>query len=391
MKYPNDKLGSHIDILSGFAFKSSDFIDSGIPVIKIKNITPPSVTLEDLSYVSEEIAEQQSKYLLKHNDVLIALTGSHINQMASVVGRIARVRYDIPSLLNQRVGKITVFNPEEANIDYIYYFLSQNSIKILLASKAGGAANQANISPTDIKNLMIPFPDIQIQRKIASVLSAYDDLIENNQKQIKLLEEAAQRLYKEWFIDLRFPGHENTPIHDGLPEGWELGTLGQLATFKRGQMITKDLVQHGTVPVVAGGLEPAYYHNIANTKAPVITVSGSGANAGYTKMYHVDVFASDCSFADINSTSSLEYAYCFLIEKKNDLRHMQKGSAQPHVYAKDINALPILIPEVCLLKKFCDIVAKMLDKIGILEKQNILLMQARDCLIPKLMSVEIDV
>ena len=85
MNYSMDKLGSHIDILSGFAFKSSDFIETGIPVIKIKNVTPPSVTLEDLSFVSEEVAEQQSKFLLEPDDVLIALTGSHINQMASVV------------------------------------------------------------------------------------------------------------------------------------------------------------------------------------------------------------------------------------------------------------------------------------------------------------------
>ena len=194
MKYPNEKLGKYVDILPGFAFKSKDFGESGIPVIKIKNITPPSVTLDDLSFVSSEIAEQQRKYLLEYNDVLIALTGSHINQMASVVGRVARVRYNEPTLLNQRVGKLIVKNSNEANIDYLYYYLSHDLIKFQLASKAGGAANQANISPNDVKNLMIPFPNIQTQRRIASILSAYDDLIENNRRQIKLLEEAAQRL-----------------------------------------------------------------------------------------------------------------------------------------------------------------------------------------------------
>lgn len=91
MSYTTVKLGEYIDILSGFAFKSKDFIDTGIPVIKIKNVQPPYVTLEDLSYVSDDIAEKNQKFLLQYNDVLIALTGSHINQMASVVGRIARV------------------------------------------------------------------------------------------------------------------------------------------------------------------------------------------------------------------------------------------------------------------------------------------------------------
>ena len=124
MEYPLDKLGKHIDILSGFAFKSTDFVSAGIPVIKIKNITPPSVSLDDLSYVTREIAQQQAKFQLKRGDVLIALTGSHINQMASVVGRVARVRYDDITLLNQRVGKVIITNPKDMNLDYVYYFLS---------------------------------------------------------------------------------------------------------------------------------------------------------------------------------------------------------------------------------------------------------------------------
>ena len=219
MSYATVKLGEYIDILSGFAFKSKDFTDTGIPVIKIKNVQPPYVTLEDLSYVPNDIAEKSQKFLLQYNDVLIALTGSHINQMASVVGRVARVKYSLPSLLNQRVGKITSKNNALCDIDFVYYYLSQNKVKIQLAREAGGAANQANISPSDVKDLEIPFPCIEIQRRIADILSAYDNLIENNQKQIKLLEEAARRLYKEWFVDLRFPGHETTPVVDGVPEG----------------------------------------------------------------------------------------------------------------------------------------------------------------------------
>ena len=108
-------------------------------------------------------------------------------------------------------------------------------MKIQLACEAGGAANQANISPSDVKNLEIPFPCIEIQRRIADILSAYDNLIENNQKQIKLLEEAAQRLYKEWFVDLRFPDYETTPVVEGVPEGWTVQALSQIADVVMGQ------------------------------------------------------------------------------------------------------------------------------------------------------------
>ena len=155
MSYPTDRLGKYIDILSGFAFKSKDFSDSGVPVIKIKNITPPYVSLDDITYVSNDIATQQKKFQVHYDDILIALTGSHINQMASVVGRIAKVKFFDKALLNQRVGKIYIADAVACNLDYVYYFLSQEKVKIELASKAGGAANQANISPTDIKNLQI--------------------------------------------------------------------------------------------------------------------------------------------------------------------------------------------------------------------------------------------
>lgn len=166
----------------------------------------------------------------------------------------------------------------------------------------------AHVNLPTIRELKITLPPIETQSRIADILSAYDDLIENNQKQIKLLEEAAQRLYKEWFVDLHFPGCEQTKLIDGVPEGWKKGCLGDIAEFKRGKTITKTIAIDGNIPVVAGGTEPAYYHNIANTKAPVITVSASGANAGFVRMYHKDVFASDCSFADINTTELvLEY------------------------------------------------------------------------------------
>ncbi len=234
-------------------------------------------------------------------------------------------------------------------------------------------------------------PPLETQHRIADTLSAYDDLIENNRKQIKLLEEAAQRLYKEWFVDLRFPGHEHTKITDGVPEGWEASRLSKIADFKRGRTITKVHIKPGTVPVVAGGLEPAYYHNVANTMAPVITVSGSGANAGFTRMYYTNVFASDCSFVDKSTCAFLPFVYCFLTNHKVKLTSLQKGSAQPHVYAKDINALNICVPNEDLLHKFCEFAEPLFSKIGLLKKQNNYLIQTRDRLLPKLMSGEVEV
>ena len=205
------------------------------------------------------------------------------------------------------------------------------------------------------------------------------------------MEEAAQRLYKEWFVDLRFPGHENTKIVDGVPEGWTPSQLGQLAEFKRGKTITKKDVIDGDIPVVAGGLEPAYYCNKSNTAERVITISGSDANAGFTRMYFEKVWASDCSFVDASVTPFLHFVYCFLKNNKTTIDNLQKGAAQPHVYAKDINSLSICIPIESVLKSFEEKVSNYFDTTASLQSQLRLLTEARDRLLPKLTNGEMEI
>lgn len=250
---------------------------------------------------------------------------------------------------------------------------------------------QDNLSWEKLSTIKFLVPPLQTQKRIASILSAYDDLIENNKKQIKLLEEAAQILYKEWFVDLRFPGHESVKIVDGVPEGWSSDQLIKLAEFKRGKTITKSSVKEGNVPVIAGGLEPAYFHNVANTVAPVITVSASGANAGYTALHNHNVWASDCSFIDSKICEHIYYVYNFLKTNKNMMLNLQKGSAQPHVYAKNINELILLIPEEKVLKEYSNKVEVIYKAIFHKSKQISSLREARDRLLPKLMSGEIEV
>ena len=275
-----------------------------------------------------------------------------------------------------------------ANVKYVKYCF--DILKKDCQQISQGTA-QDNLSWKKLSTIKFPCPPLEVQNRIATILSRYDLLIENYQKQIKLLEEAAQRLYKEWFVDLHFPGHENTKIVDGVPEGWTPSQLGQLVEFKRGKTITKKDVIDGDIPVVAGGLEPAYYCNKSNTAERVITVSGSGANAGFTRMYFEKVWASDCSFVDASTTPFLHFVYCFLKDNKTRIDHLQKGAAQPHVYAKDINSLEICVSSESVLKSFEEKVSKCFDTIASLQSQLRLLTEARDRLLPKLMSGEITV
>ena len=409
MSYPYVLLGDYIDILSGFAFKSKDFSENGIPVIKIKNIVPPYVTLEDLSYVPNEIAKSNQKYLLTYNDVLIALTGSHINQMASVVGRIARVKYNIPSLLNQRVGKITVKNEGSCDINYVYYFLSQEQIKIALASKAGGAANQANISPSDIKKLIIPLPPIEIQRRIADILSAYDDLFENNRKQIKLLEEAAQRLYKEWFVDLHFPGHEHTKIVDGVPEGWKKSAVLDVSSvLRRGispkyndqanlTVINQKCIRQTVVTFDEARKQEKTYPDAMNLQDSdtVICSTGAGTLGRVGQIFgnHPQTtFDSHVTLVRAKSGFGKQYLFHCLKSYQSYFMGMGKGSTnQLELSRGTIQDLDILIPSEALGKRFEVSVQSIHDKINTVNSQIEHLTNARDRLLPKLMSGEEEV
>ena len=387
MKWEKVKLGKYVEILSGFAFKSKDFLNCGVPVIKIKNITQEGVTLEDVSYISKELADKNEKYHLNYNDILIALTGSHINQVSSVVGRIARIKYHENSLLNQRVGKVFAKDSKLCDIDYVYYFLSQDYIKISLASKAGGAANQANISPNDVKSLTVRWPDIETQHRIADILSAYDDLIENNQKQIKLLEEAAQRLYKEWFVDLRFPGHENTKIVDGVPEGWRRGLLKELISVNYGKD-HKKAPDDGNIPVYgSGGLMRKCNKSLFSGEAVLIPRKGSLNNIMYVDetFWTVDTMF----YATMKQLHTAVFVYYFV--KAFDMYSMNIGAAVPSMTTKILDAMDVVIPDKETLEKFDKRAKVYFNKIKTLQGQNERLKTARDLLLPKLMSGEVEV
>ena len=340
----------------------------------------------------EELHEINRKFVrigdyLRNGDIIFVRS----NGNKELVGRCMLIK-DIlqPVTFSGFCIRARIKNTREHDPTFFTYYFKSAAFRKAISGNAVGA-NIQNLSQERLSNYIACVPDIVSQRKIANILSTYDILIENNQKQIKLLEEAAQRLYKEWFVDLRFPGHENTKITDGIPEGWRRGALADVATFKRGKTITKEQTNPGVVPVVAGGLEPAYFHDTFNTGAPVITVSGSGANAGFTRMYHTKVWASDCSYVDSVATENLAWVYCFLKENNTKIETMQKGAAQPHVYAKDINALEAVIPNDKQMKRFQAIAEPMFARIGTLETQKARLREACNCLLPKLMNGEIEV
>jgi type I restriction enzyme S subunit len=195
MRWEKVEIGEVAKVISGYPFKSKDFTQGGTPVVKIKNIKAENVVLDEGDSVDSSI-EIPMRFHLISEDILISLTGSHITLPSSVVGRVAKYRHDTVSYLNQRAGKFINIDAHRCSRDFLFYFLLQRETLTTIANKAQGAANQANISPRDVESVEINLPPLPTQRKIASILSAYDDLIENNLKRIKVLEEKAFLSYK---------------------------------------------------------------------------------------------------------------------------------------------------------------------------------------------------
>lgn len=356
---------------------------SGIPVLKIANIQGKRVLEDCKDHLPEKLFEKKlAKYVLLQSDTLVAMTG------AGSVGKFGKMpKIKGTYLVNQRVGIIRP-NPDLADAGYLYYVLIQDRYEEQLYA-LGLGAGQPNVSAKQIGGLEIFLPDLTTQRKIAGILSAYDDLIENNLRRIKILEEMAQSLYREWFVHFRFPGHESAKFVDSeigrIPKGWEVTSLGQLVDIRKGKNITKTTIREGGVPVVAGGLTPAYYHDTANTVAPAVTISASGANAGFVNIYFDDVWASDCSFIDREASPDVFYFFLLLISRQIEVTSLQRGSAQPHVYPKDLMALEAVSVPQKIRDDFTQRVTPLFESVRNLHARNQTLRRTRDLLVPQLL------
>ncbi|OGC11286.1 hypothetical protein A3K48_02040 [candidate division WOR-1 bacterium RIFOXYA12_FULL_52_29] len=363
----------------------------------------PKVKLErggEYPFVMMEAIQPGTKYVSPSGEKQLKGGGSKFEDRDTLFARIT------PCLENGKIAQYRgspafgsteffVFRAKSAisDPDYIYYLSTTKTIRSPAEKSMAGASGRQRADIASIKDLVINFPDLPTQRRIASILSAYDDLIENNNRRIKIIEQMAQMIYSEWFVNFRFPGHEKVNMVDSklgkIPEKWEVITLGEKVDIAKGKSITREIIIEGAVPVVAGGLSPAYFHNKANTKAPVITISASGANSGYVNIYYEDIWASDCSFIDRNTTKYLYYFYLLLKNRQNEVTNFQRGAAQPHVYPKDLMRLEVVDIPGEILDDFEGKISISFQMMANLVNMNKILVQTRDLLLPKLIGGEV--
>ena len=257
------------------------------------------------------------------------------------------------------------------NVNYLYYWFLYNRNKII--NQANGSVFK-NLKKDIVENFEISVPDMDIQLKIVKILDDINNKLELNNKINNNLYEEAVALYKDKF--------------KGIEQGEK--TIGEYILPKRGKnLLTRDAVE-GEIPVVAGGLEPSAYHNQSNTKSPVITISASGANAGYTNLWNIPVWASDCSYIDESITKNVYFWYIVLKTRQNEIFDAQTGSAQPHIYPQHIAEMPIDVLNDDEVEKYNTLVEPLFKMIGNNKTENIKISQLRDALLPKLMNGEID-
>ena len=229
-----------------------------------------------------------------------------------------------------------------------------------------------------LNDIDIYVPSIPAQTAISSILSSLDDKIDLLHRQNATLEKMAETLFRQWFVE-------------EAKEEWDEINFGEFVTPKKGKNITKSEVVEGSYPVVAGGLEPSCYHIEANTKSPVITISASGANAGYIRLYTTPVWSSDSSYIDESITPYVYFCYVFLKINQSKLTDKQEGSAQPHIYPSHIMELDFMSYPESIIKVFEESARPLFNKIKSNQTQIRTLTALRDTLLPKLMSGEVRV
>lgn len=395
--WPRKRLGEVADVVSGYPFKSSAFGERGIPVIKIKNVRVGHVDLSDVERVGEQYLSIPERYHVRGGDVLISLTGSHISQPNSVVGRVARHSADLPNcLLNQRAGKVIVKDSSQCDLGFLFYALSEQETMRAIAMKAHGAANQANVSPTQVESVDIPIPTLPMQLRIAGILLAYDELIENSQRRIKILEVMARALYREWFVSENLPGklqaqvsrksrfgelcdlikepfserlHSGRPLLDlsrmpqhSLAPG-DTGAANELTTsrilFEPGDTL------FGAIRCYLHKVNAAHFSGVTNTSVLVLRPKV----AAYSSL--VTILASDpdtIRWADTHST----------------------GTKMPVINWGVLQTMPAPLPSATLARAFEEVAGPMLDQIGVLATRIQNLRRTRDLLLPRLLSGQVE-
>lgn len=395
-------LGELYEVHNGLS-KGGKFFGKGSPFLSFSTVFNKWFLPQELLDLVQSTDNEQQSYSILRGDVFVTRTSETMDEL----GMSSVALKDYPhATYNGFTKRLRPINPERILPEFIGYYLRT------AVFRAGFTAfstmtTRASLRNEDLLSMKVPVPDMQTQKHISSILSAYDDLVESNQKQIKLLEEAAQRLYKEWFVDLRFPGHETTPIVDGIPQGWERMVLSEVTSvLKRGispkysdngkySVINQKCIRSSIMDISESRRQEKEYVPTLNLQDSdtVICSTGTGTLGRVGRVYgDYPNTTFDSHVTLVRAKENPNYIYHVVKSQQEYLMGMGRGSTnQQELYRDVIERLVVLCPSQDILLKADRVLNAIHCKIKAVYLQNNLLVESRDRLLPKLMSGELEV
>jgi type I restriction enzyme S subunit len=385
-----------------------DWTSEGYRALSALNVKSHGLVKTDsIRYVNESIYKLWMKEEVQKGDILLT--------SEAPAGEVMIWNSDEKIVLSQRLFGLRVNEDVISNL-YLKYYLQSSTGQNEIQNNTSGST-VFGISAKMFDQITIRYPRIQTQQKIANILSTLDAKIELNNKINAELEAMAKLVYDYWFVQFDFPASAadaasagkpalegkpykssggkmeyNEELKREIPEGWEVKSLGDYAAIKKGTLITgKTANTNGDIKVVSAGISFSYYHSESNYEEDIITVSASGANAGFVNFWREQIFACDCTTVRGANLADTLQILGFLRLRQAYIYKQARGSAQPHVYPKDIEALQIAAPPEKIINAYGKLVVPGNQKISNNLKQNRELMSLRDWLLPMLMNGQVTV
>jgi type I restriction enzyme S subunit len=320
----------------GPGVRNTQFTRFGVKLLNGTNIFRGELNLSTtVRFISEsEAYGAYAHFLADKDDIVIASSGITVARLHE---KVAHVREsDLPFCMNTSTIR---FKPISGVLDrsFLFHILTSDGFKKQIGAQATGSA-QLNFGPSHVSKVKVVLPPLREQAAIAQALNDVDALIMALDSLI-----AKKRDIKQATMQQLLTGKTRLP---GFSGKWEVKQLGDVVQIKKGQLITSSTLKQGDIPVIAGGKQPAYYHASANRFGRTITISASGASAGYVALYNYPIFASDCSTISESGSYSLDFIYYQLLSMQQTIYKSQTGGAQPHIHAKDLTPLKALVPSM---------------------------------------------
>ncbi len=399
-EWKNVKLGDYcLKIGSGSTPKggSTVYVESGTSFIRSQNVYNLSFDYNGLTHITEEAANKLKGVTIFNEDILLNITGDSVARTCIVPNDV------LPARVNQHVAIVRV-DRKKMNGRFLNYYLASPRMQAHMLSLAvGKGASRNAMTKQMIENFKVPCPPLDTQHRIATILSRYDSLIENYQKQIKLLEESAQRLYKEWFINLRFPGYENTKIVNGVPDGWEKKSIADLGTYLNGFAFKPSDWQERGKPIIkikemGNGISTDTPRNNGERVPEKYLIKSGDLLFSWSATLMVIVWTGEEGWLNqhlfkVTPTQGIgrEFLLQSISKTIAEFSNLTTGSTMKHIQRNKLEQVFVNTPTSEIMNCYCRIAERQREQILNISSQISHLTESRDRLLPKLMSGEIEV